>query len=72
MSLEKQAALFGYFSLRWQEKLAEELNAQELAQMTELMPHDERADLLTPIRAWSFSIKFYNKWMRKIGVIFSV
>lgn len=49
ISLEKQAALFGYFSLRWQEKLAEELNAQELAQMTELMPHDERADLLTQL-----------------------
>ncbi|MFL7865665.1 magnesium transporter [Vibrio cincinnatiensis] len=49
LSLEKQAALFGYFSLRWQEKLAEQLDAQEVAQLTELMPHDERADLLTQL-----------------------
>ncbi|NAW68933.1 magnesium transporter [Vibrio sp. V27_P1S3P104] len=49
LPLEKQAALFGYFSLGWQEKLAEQFEAQELAQLTELMPHDERADLLTQL-----------------------
>lgn len=49
LPLEKQAALFGYFSLGWQEKLAEQLDAQEVAQLTELMPHDERADLLTQL-----------------------
>ncbi|WP_254620158.1 magnesium transporter [Vibrio metschnikovii] len=49
LPLEKQVALFGYFSLTWQEKLAEQMDAQQLIQLTELMPHDERADLLTQL-----------------------
>ncbi|MBC5831468.1 magnesium transporter [Vibrio metschnikovii] len=49
LPLEKQVALFGYFSLTWQEKLAEQMDAQLLTQLTELMPHDERADLLTQL-----------------------
>ncbi|EEX37707.1 magnesium transporter [Vibrio metschnikovii] len=49
LPLEKQVALFGYFSLTWQEKLAEQMDAQQLTQLTELMPHDERADLLTQL-----------------------
>ena len=49
LPLEKQVALFGYFSLTWQEKLAEQMDAQFLTQLTELMPHDERADLLTQL-----------------------
>lgn len=49
LPLEKQVALFGYFSLTWQEKLAEQMDAQLLTQLAELMPHDERADLLTQL-----------------------
>lgn len=48
-AIRKQVALFGYFSLTWQEKLAEQMDAQLLTQLAELMPHDERADLLTQL-----------------------
>ncbi|EJN6826964.1 magnesium transporter [Vibrio cidicii] len=46
LPLDQQAALFGYFSLPWQQAIAEQLAADELAHLSERMAHDERADLL--------------------------